>query len=100
MRLTESRRMRTPRATDVRHQLSEADAMLGRVGRSTSRKAGDLLSQVGARRGRLRQRQSLADGGGRCGDRTSGRHDRRSPLNSMGLRLPRRQRLRLEEHTG
>jgi ElaB/YqjD/DUF883 family membrane-anchored ribosome-binding protein len=49
MRLTESRRMRTPRATDVRHQLSEADAMLGRVGRSTSRKAGDLLSQVEAR---------------------------------------------------
>ena|SRR5689334_3307929 len=49
MSLTGTPRMGKPRATDVRQQLSEADAMLGRAGRVTRRRASDLLSQVETR---------------------------------------------------
>jgi ElaB/YqjD/DUF883 family membrane-anchored ribosome-binding protein len=41
-----SRRSRIPKAKDVRNQLSEAEFMLGQVGKGTGEKASNLLSQV------------------------------------------------------
>jgi ElaB/YqjD/DUF883 family membrane-anchored ribosome-binding protein len=46
MSATGSRRSRIPKAKDVRNQLSEAEFMLGQVGKETGEKASNLLSQV------------------------------------------------------
>lgn len=59
MSLTGSPRTRTPKARDVRNQLSEAEFMLGQVGRASGERASDLLSQV---EGRLRSAADAVQG--------------------------------------
>ena len=59
MSVTGSPRTRTPKARDVRNQLSEAEFMLGQVGRASGEKASDLLSQV---EGRLRSAADAVQG--------------------------------------
>lgn len=46
MSATGWRRSRIPKAKDVRNQLSEAEFMLGQIGKETGEKASNLLSQV------------------------------------------------------
>lgn len=59
MSVTGSPRTRTPKARDVRNQLSEAEFMLGQVGRASGEKASNLLSQV---EGRLRSAADAVQG--------------------------------------
>jgi ElaB/YqjD/DUF883 family membrane-anchored ribosome-binding protein len=46
MSISGSPRTRAPKARDVRNQLSEAEFMLGQVGRASGERARGLLSQV------------------------------------------------------
>ena len=46
MSATGWRSSRIPKAKDVRNQLSEAEFMLGQIGKETGEKASNLLSQV------------------------------------------------------
>ncbi len=46
MSVTGSPRTRAPKARDVRNQLSEAEFMLGQVGKASGEMASGLLSQV------------------------------------------------------
>ncbi len=59
MSVTGSPRTRMPKARDVRNQLSEAEFMLGQVGRASGERASDLLSQV---EGRLRSAADAVQG--------------------------------------
>ncbi len=59
MSVTGSPRTRTPKARDVRNQLSEAEFMLGQVGKAGGERASSMLSQV---EGRLRSAADAVQG--------------------------------------
>lgn len=59
MSVTGSLRTRTPKARDIRNQLSEAEFMLAQVGKASGEKASSMLSQV---EGRLRSAADAVQG--------------------------------------